>query len=208
VSSGPADLNSVDLRGWVDQYQQGDQAAADKLFQAASRRMEHLARKMLRRFPTVARWEQTNDVLQNALVRLLRALAEVRPESTREFFSLAAEQIRRELLDLARRYQGPHGLGRRQAASLNPAPDASAPGVEPIDAGPAADDLELWANLHEAVERLPTVEREVFALVFYHGWKQSEIGDLLGVDERTIRRRWAAAASQLSEALGGELPPI
>jgi RNA polymerase sigma-70 factor (ECF subfamily) len=208
VSDGPADFNSVDLRGWVDQYQQGDQAAADKLFQAASRRMELLARKMLRRFPTVARWEQTNDVLQNALLRLLRALGDVRPESTREFFSLAAEQIRRELLDLARRYQGPHGLGRRQAASLDPAPDASTPGVEAIDVGPAMEDLELWAELHQAVERLPTIEREVFSLVFYHGWKQSEIGDLLGVDERTVRRLWVTATSQLSEALGGKLPPI
>jgi RNA polymerase sigma factor (sigma-70 family) len=208
MADAPAELNTVDLRGWVDQYQKGDKKAADKLFQASSRRMEHLARKMLRRFPTVARYEETDDVLQNALVRLLRALGEVRPDSTREFFALAAEQIRRELLDLARRYQGPRGLGRRQAASLSPDADSSSPGVDPADAGPALEDLELWAHLHEAVARLPTLEREVFSLVFYHGWKQSEIGDLLGIDERTVRRRWASAATSLNESLGGRLPAL
>ena len=55
--------------------------------------------------------EQTDDVLQNAVVRLLRALEEVRPPSVRAFFGLAATQMRRELLDLARRYQGRGGPG-------------------------------------------------------------------------------------------------
>src|SRR5262249_56346137 len=71
---------------------------------------EARARRMLRRFPAVHRWEQTDDVLQNAQLRLLRALQAVTPDSTRAFFGLAAEQIRRELLDLARRYaRGPKG---------------------------------------------------------------------------------------------------
>ena len=35
----------------------------------------------------------------------------MRPDSTRAFFGLAAEQMRRELLDLARHYYGPEGEG-------------------------------------------------------------------------------------------------
>jgi RNA polymerase sigma-70 factor (ECF subfamily) len=84
-------------------------------------RLERLARKMLRRFPGVHRWAETGDVLQNALLRLLRALQEVRPESVRGFFGLVAEQMRRELLDLARHFCGPQGLGARH--------DSRPPGV-------------------------------------------------------------------------------
>jgi hypothetical protein len=73
---------------------------------------------MLGRFPTVRRWADTGDVLQSALVRLLGALKQVDVPSTRAFFGLAAEQMRRELLDLARHFHGPHGYGARHAAPL------------------------------------------------------------------------------------------
>jgi RNA polymerase sigma factor (sigma-70 family) len=202
----PQSFDTVQMNDWVDQYRKGDRSAADELFRAASKRLEHLARKMLRKFPTVSRWEETDDVLQNALVRLLRALGEIEPKSTRDFFGLAAEQIRRELLDLARRYQGPHGLGRRQTTSLKSPAESTMPGIEPADQNHGADDFDRWARLHDAVEGLPVVEREVFSLVFYHGMKQAEIGGLLGMDERTIRRRWASASSMLNDALGGDLP--
>jgi DNA-directed RNA polymerase specialized sigma24 family protein len=33
--------------------------------------------------------------------------------------------------------------------------------------------------------------------VFYHGWTQVKIAELFGVDERTIRRRWATACDRL-----------
>ena len=49
------------------------------------RRQVHL---MLRHFPGVQRWEQTDDVVQNALVRLWNALRDVRPPSAREFAGL------------------------------------------------------------------------------------------------------------------------
>jgi RNA polymerase sigma-70 factor (ECF subfamily) len=83
-------------------------------------RLERLAHAMLARFPNVRRWADTGDVLQNALVRLLRSLKEVDVPSTRDFFGLAAEQLRRELLDLARHFYGPHGYGARQGTRLDP----------------------------------------------------------------------------------------
>jgi DNA-directed RNA polymerase specialized sigma24 family protein len=46
----------------------------------------------------------------------------------------------------------------------------------------------------------------VVSLVFYHGWTQAEIAELLRVTERTVRRYWQAACLKLSQALGGALP--
>jgi RNA polymerase sigma-70 factor (ECF subfamily) len=165
---------------------------------------------MLQRFPGVRRWEETMDLVQSATLRLLRALGEVNTESTRAFFGLAAEQIRRELLDLARHYRGPRGLGANYASAARRAigPDGSAGGEEPANPLGLLEDLDRWTEFHEAVERLPAEEREVIKLSFYHGWTQSKIGALLGVSERTVRRYWQAACLKLHDSLGGELPDV
>src|SRR5438874_5131516 len=95
------------IQACLDRMRAGDPAARDELFRHACGRLERLTRRMLRDFPGVRRWEQTDDVLQGALVRLLRALEAVRPASARAFLGLSAEQVRRELLDLARHFYGP-----------------------------------------------------------------------------------------------------
>src|SRR5437660_12900850 len=104
------------VQGWVDRLNRGEPDAREQLLSHASDRLTRLTRKMLRDYPGVRRWEQTDDVLQNALLRLCRALRDVTPPTARDYFRLAALQIRRELLDLARHYYGPHGHGARHAS--------------------------------------------------------------------------------------------
>lgn len=184
-----------------------DTSARDDLLQRSSLRLERLARKMLRGFPGVRRWEGTDDVLQNALMKLVRALEEVKPESSRAFMGLAAEQIRRTLIDLARHYQGAEGQGAHHASGvLQRDPGQSRPGFDPRDAGEESGVLDEWCALHHAVERLPLMEREVFSLSFYNGWKQTEIAELLQVSERTVRRFWQSACDQLRELSGVQRP--
>jgi len=84
------------------------------------------------RYPSVGRWVEVEDVLQGSLMRLLRALESVQPTSTRAFFGLAAEQMRRELLDLGRHFHGPHGIGANHA-SVQDDSGASRPRFEPLD---------------------------------------------------------------------------
>jgi RNA polymerase sigma factor (sigma-70 family) len=186
-------FDTLHLHGYLDRMQTGNQEAANDLLHKVCARMERLARRMLGGFPGVRRAADTGDVLQSALLRLLRSLEAVRPASTREFFSLAAVHIRRELLDLARHY-------RRR-------PDVPAGGehAEVADVAAPRDDLDRWAAFHERVEHLPIEEREVVGLTFYHGWSQADIATLFQVDERTVRRRWRSACLRLHEELG-ELP--
>jgi RNA polymerase sigma-70 factor (ECF subfamily) len=187
-------LDTVQLHRWVERWQVGDRQAADELLKTVSARLEHLAHKMLRGYPNVQRWADTLDVLQGALIRLMHTLRNLQPTSTRAFLGLAAVHVRRELLDLARRF------ARRQQEA--PAEDAEH--VADPSAGP--EGLDQWCQLHEAVANLPPEEQEVFSLTFYHGWTQPRIAELFGVDERTIRRRWQAGCLKLSQALGGRLP--
>jgi RNA polymerase sigma-70 factor (ECF subfamily) len=178
----------------------GDEAARNELFRHAAGRLERLTRKMLRRFPGVRRWAETDDVLQSALIRLLRSLESVPPATPRDFLGMAAEQIRRELIDLARHYYGPQGLGANHASrggcdgSRDPVAAQPAPAEEPSA-------LSAWCEFHERVQHLPPEEREVVDLLFYQELTQGEAAELLQVAKRTVQRRWQSALLKLHAAL-------
>jgi RNA polymerase sigma factor (sigma-70 family) len=195
-------FDTLQLHDYLDRYRAGDRAATDAFLRRVCGRLERLARSMLRGFPSVRRWADTDDVLQSALMRLLRTLQATRPESTRHFANLAALHIRRELIDLARHFR--NRLDRPGGAADSQDGDGAA---DPVDPGSdAADELDLWTAFHEQVDQLPAEEREVVGLTFYHGWAQAQIAELFQVDERTVRRRMRSAALKLTGALGGRLP--
>ncbi len=146
-------------------------------------------------FPRVGRWSQTDDVLQNAMIRLHRSLAEVKPESPRQFYGLAGTQIRRELIDLARKFAGAEGIGANHDTDdgerISKSPDTD---YEP-------DSLEHWSEFHFAVEQLPEDQQAVVGLLWYGGMSQPKAAKVLGVSLATVKRRWQAARLQLSETL-------
>jgi RNA polymerase sigma-70 factor (ECF subfamily) len=199
---------SVEIQAWLDRMQAGDPAARDELLGYACDRLRRLARKMLRGFGRVKRWEQTDDVFQNAMLRLWTALERVRPRSVRDFFGLAALQIRRELIDLARQYYGPQGAGAHHAGPGGEDDSTSTPpeGIQHPDTTYEPSRLAIWSEFHRQVDALPAEERDVFDLVWYQGLTQARAATLLGVSEPTLKRRWWSARRRLHEALKGQLP--
>jgi RNA polymerase sigma-70 factor (ECF subfamily) len=204
---GSDDRTTV-IQGWLARLQAGDDSARDTLLASARDRLAKLARKMLKGYPGVARWEQPDDIVQNALIRLDRSLRAVAPPTARDFFCLAAAQVRRELIDLARHYQGPQGLGAHHATPAGRGD--SADGVAPAAAAPETTydpgRLASWAEFHAAVAALGDADRELFDLLWYQGLTQAEAAALLGVTERTVNSRWLAARVRLGDSLGGQLP--
>lgn len=203
-----ASNQSVQIQGWIERLQAGDLTARDELIKSACARLTRLTRKMLRSYPRVKRWEQTDDVFQNSVLRLYRALAEVTPQTVGDFFRLAALNIRRELLDLAKHYYGPRGHGAKHGTSPpRTASDSKAvPAHDKQDTTREPGRLAAWSDFHEQIDALPDDEREVFDLLWYQGLTQAEAADILQVTERTIKRRWQAARLRLHEALHGEMP--
>ena len=184
--------NTVQLQALLDQ---GDEQAYGELLSIASSRLQKLTRRMLRDYPRLRRWEQTDDVFQTAALKLYRSLSEVKPESVRQFFGLAATQIRRTLIDLARQHHGPEG----QAANHESGTDNDHEGNSD-----SPETLESWAEFHEEVDKLPNDEREVFQLLWYSGTTQREAAALLGISERTVLRRYYRAKLSLRDALHGD----
>lgn len=176
---------TMQLQALLDQ---GDDQAYAELLTLASTRLQKLARKMLWDFPRLRRWEQTDDVFQTAALRLHRSLSEVKPESVKDFLGLAATQIRRTLIDLARHHYGPEGQGANHETGTH----HEHPGQTD-----SPETLAAWAEFHEQVEQLPEPERETFQLLWYSGITQREAAELLGVSERTVLRRYYRARLQL-----------
>jgi RNA polymerase sigma-70 factor (ECF subfamily) len=205
--SDAADQNAQ-IQAWLDRMQSGDKSARDHLLAFACDRLRLLAHKMLKGFGRVQRWEQTDDVFQNAMLRLWTSLEKVRPKSAQEFYGLAALQLRRELVDLARQYYGPEGEGAHHATHVESDGESRTPvvGADATDLTYEPSRLAIWSEFHRLVEDLPTEERDVFDLVWYQGLTQNKAAALLGISEPTLKRRWLSARRRLHEALKGQLP--
>ncbi|WP_425400976.1 RNA polymerase sigma factor [Aeoliella sp.] len=181
----------------------GEQPARDELIGLANDRLLRLAHQMIKSFPRVERWESADDVLQEALVRLHKSLEVVEVHDARHFFRLAAQKIRWQLLDLARRFGGQGGIDANHA-SHRPDVGASTGDVapQPADLTHEPGRLGDWSEFHEAIERLPDAEREIVDLLWYDGLTQEEAAEAVGVNVRTVKRRWRAARLALHQILG------
>lgn len=136
---------------------------------------------------------ETNDLVGAVTERLIKALKDVRPETTRQFFGLANRHIRWELNDLARRVdQQP----RHVAAGKEP----TAPPAREADTDAHAQTQTLMRIL-ACIESLPDDEREVFEYVRIQGMTHAEAAELLGVAEKTIQRRLRRSVLLLADGL-------
>jgi RNA polymerase sigma factor (sigma-70 family) len=167
---------------------QGGNGAAEIIVLSLSR-LRALARRMLHRHSAIRRLVDTDDLLQNAAIRMQRALASIVVESPRHAMALAATQLKRELVDLVRAQQRTF----QEYATTGHIRDEEPPHRD--------ESLHSWAEFHTAVESLPKPQREAVHLLWYLGLHQEEAARLLGISDRTLRRHWAAAQATLRQRL-------
>jgi RNA polymerase sigma-70 factor (ECF subfamily) len=191
---------SAVLQALLARWAQGDQAARQELIGCAYERLRRLAHVILNesfpRLKDAPALLQTTDVANEVALGMYQALAELHPPTVRDFFRLAAQRIRWLLLDRAKQ------LDRRRARPT--AVPTDTPVAEPDDADPPA----LLTALYDQIEGLPTTEREVVDLLYFHGLSQLEAAGVMGVTERTVRRYWTAARLKLAQGLQDVLPPV
>jgi RNA polymerase sigma-70 factor (ECF subfamily) len=201
--------STVAIQRCIDRLQAGQSNVRGELLDYAFARLQWMVKKMKRGYERVGRWEQTDDVVQNASLRLYEALGQVEISDARHFFRLAALQIRRELLDLCRHYYGPQGAGANHQTQVHePAADRSQLPLVFDRAELSADPQKVqeWGDFHRHVGELPETEREVVDLLWYHELSQDEAARILGVSTRHVKRLWRSARLLLYSRMHGELP--
>ena len=201
---GEIEFSSIESA--VERLIKGDEDAREPLLKLSYDRLQRLTSRMLSQFPVVRRWEQTDDIFQRAAMRLWQALSKVQPEDSRHYFNLAAMQVRRELIDVARSLSGPMGI----AANYETIGDHDTSQGPVIGAGDQKSeepcDLVEWTEFHEAVDRLDEDLRETFQLIWYQGLTQEAVAGITGVPQRTISRRWQKSRRELYSLLNRQLP--
>lgn len=146
------------------------------------------------------RQERAGHTLQaTALVHevYVKLLAGTEPSwaSRGHFFRVAAEAMRRILIDHARRRGSVKRGGDRRSIPL---------GV--LDLADDADPSDVIA-LDDAIGRLEAEDpraAEVVKLRFFAGLEVSETAAMLDVSERTVMREWAFARARLAQLLSGD----
>lgn len=138
------------------------------------------------------------------MLRLYQSLNEVKPCSVRDFFGLAAMQVRRTLLDLVRHHFGPQGAAAKHDSDIACRSDSRG-AIDP-QAGPQT--LVEWEQFHRMIEQLPQEEQEVFTLVWYGGMNQNEAAAVLQISKRTMIRRMNRARMLIFEFMNGEQPNL
>jgi RNA polymerase sigma-70 factor (ECF subfamily) len=184
--------NTTALQRLLNDASLGQDDLYDELLTRACERLRVLAQRKLRGFPALRRWVETDDVLQQAMLRLHRSLQQVRPSTVGEFFGLAGLQMRRELHDLHRQHFGPHGV------AANHHTDGGSGLLN------AADDTEMpvgWDRFHDLIEAMPEDERAVVDCLFMNELTQEETAQVLAVSLRTVKRRWQSARIRLQAAI-------
>lgn len=166
-----------------------DAAARRELLAHAYQRLQLLAARIFHDdFPRLRQEHGTGSVLHEAVIRLFRALEQVHPKTTREFFLLAGQHLRWVLLDMAR---------KPRPVSLEP--DADVP-QEPGAADNPANEL-LRRELHEQIERLAPKEREIVHCLIYLGLTQAETARLLEMHPKQVSRLWLQTRLSLAKWL-------
>ena len=182
-----------DVTRILNAIEQGDAKAADKLLPLVYEELRHLAaHKMSQELP--GHTLQATALVHEAYIRLVGEEAQDWKDSG-HFFRVAAEAMRRILIDNARRkHRIKHG-GQHQRTGLDKAILEQAPNSP-------QDDI---ITLDEALKKLSDVDKtraEVVKLRFFAGLSVEQTARILKISPITTKRYWAYARAWLLREMG------
>jgi len=187
-TDGPREDVTALLRQWSD----GRQDALDRLLPEIYAELRKLASSYLRRERSDHTWQAT-ALVNEAFLRLVDQRA-VQWENRAHFFGIAAQMMRRILVDHARA----HGAAKRGDGQAPLALD------EALVAAPSSN-VDVLA-LDEGLTRLAALDPQqarVVELRFFGGLTMEETAVALRISPATVGREWALAKAWLYAELSG-----
>jgi RNA polymerase sigma factor (TIGR02999 family) len=169
----------------------GDRSAAKRLMPLVYDELRSLAQRYMQQ-ERVGHTFQATAVVHEAYIRLIDQ-SRVDWKGRAHFFSVAAEMIRRVLVDHVRQHRAAKRGGAARKVSLTDSVGAT-----------EAPDIDLMA-LDEALEELGRLNErhgKVVELRFFGGLSVEETAHVLEVSPQTVRSDWRMARAWLRQRLG------
>jgi RNA polymerase sigma factor (TIGR02999 family) len=179
-----------DVTALLAAWSEGDRGALDSLLPLIERELQMLARAYLRRERT-GHTLQTTALVNEAFVKLL-GQRDVRWQNRAHFYGIAAQAMRRILIDHARKI----GYAKRGGGAVKLSLDEEA-----ILAPERAAEL---VALDDALVTLAGVDERkcrVVEMRYFAGMSVEEIAAVLGLHRDTVTRDWRAAKAFLRREL-------
>jgi RNA polymerase sigma-70 factor, ECF subfamily len=188
ATPSPGEVTRI-LHAWGS----GDQHAVDKLMPLVYGELRRLARQYMRR-ERPGHTLQPTALVHEAYLRLVDQHA-VKWQNRAHFFGVAAQLMRRILVDYARRHQAAKRGGAVFKVSLDEAFAATEQRSEDV------------VGLDEALNRLAAMDprqERVVELRLFSGLTVEETAEVLHVSPATVKREWTTAKAWLSRELRPE----
>jgi RNA polymerase sigma-70 factor (ECF subfamily) len=179
------------VTGLLQAWGGGDAAALDQLVPIVYQELHRQAQHYLQR-ESPGHTLQTTALVHEAYLRLVDQ-REARWQNRAQFFGVAAQLMRRILVDYARRHQA----AKRGGSAIQ----------VPFEEGAVAaaeSEVDLMA-LDDALTRLAALDLQqarVVELRYFTGLGIEETAEALGISPATVKRDWAIARAWLKRELG------
>ncbi len=171
-------------------WSQGDRGAFEELAPVVYHELRKIARAYLRR-EKAAHTLQPTALVHEAYLKLVNQQG-VNWQSRAHFFGIAAQAMRRILVDNARGHLREKRGGGVQAISLDDAVDVT---------GGRAAELVALDDALDALAQLDPQQSRIVELRFFAGLSIEETAAVLGVSRATVDRAWAVARAWLAREL-------
>jgi len=180
------DSSSEDVTLLLSELQKGDQEAASKLMPLVYNELRRLASGYMRR-ERAEHTLQATALVHEAYLKLVKQRS-VNWQGKSHFFGIAAQLMRRILIDHARGHLREKRGGTQEAIPLN----------EELVFSPGQS-AEL-IRLDEALERLAKLDArqsKIVELRFFGGLSVEETAEFLSISPKTVKRDWSMAKAWL-----------
>ncbi len=180
------------LTDLIQRAQGGDEEALRRVFDRTYQDLRRMARGRLNHSARGTLLD-TTSLVHESFLRFANA-GELQLRDRVHFFRYAAHVMRSVIVDLARaRLAERRGGGAERATLDTSVADAAISGEEEV------------IRVHEALEELGALDERLSRVVelrYFAGLTETEIAEILGVTDRTVRRDWEKARLLLAQSLG------
>src|ERR1700722_12455811 len=188
----PSELNTNEMSRLLRAWSGGNQSALDGLPPIVHEELRRLAHHYMRRERS-GHTLQTTALVNEAYMRLVD-YKRMKWQDRAHFFAVAAQVMRRILVDSARSHNIKRGGGIPHVALDDVAV------VSPDRTG----DLVALDDAMNALARLDPRKVQIIEMRFFGGLSVEETAEVLKVSPATVRRDWSIAKFWLYRELGGQ----